>query len=776
MLFPNSNPLIAYFMNRSLYKKVTQELCKLLKYVANVMEHMKEGREFDTEREYEKYVQDLSKGIEMLHLLLEANLYHRNAKNGRVDRFFATITDKMSAIVQALTNVKVFIPNSQGEEQVNTFFNYDFAFPVFDAAFHPILPEFIDTKENMLHVAEAKREINEFIDLCLDKIVNKKCCMPSSVFCYFEQLEYILSYNYNAVKFEAPSLYDSHKVPMMFFPAHGKHMSIDREVISKYGKNVTITFEEGNKDSISCVCKNNDKPTIILWNPNALWYEQMVNYPHNFWLKYFMNLGNNVVVWNYRGYGSNKGSPTPYNIKRDGEAVVNFCLKTLKLKGRLAIYGRSLGGIVACHLGRHVKGIDMLIADRTLASLETLTKRKMYGKFIHHAFNFFSCGWEVDNDINFLESKVQWKILTWDPSDDVIDIFSSLYTGVALRYFEKERSIESKIEAIKHEIFFNEDVALFNAIKGFFNIYELLAYALKKEDKLTIESKVNKGLASQLREEIKSEPLNQINKKSVEKSKEAKDNVTNLKNVRYVNSREYLQQHFDVQEGDYQHSIPALFNNYVKPFRNTFAWLNAGILTIYEIFHQDHISSVEDLRLFLVFLEIYGTGRALRPNGEYVSICTRRKNSVKKIDLIITELMNLNEGEVEANSHHKALIHLLRKLSDVIIEGFKVMKKYVEEKNSKDGIMNSSRNPELDNHRIHIESEEDDKQDQEKCIKNPPERYLGFVMPMRCGHRGYPKEKDKEKKALDIFLHHNGFISRTRWDQEKEEDDKSDSD
>ena len=145
------------------------------------------------------------------------------------------------------------------------------------------------------------------------------------------------------------------------------------------------------------------------------------------------------------------------------------------------------------------------------------------------------------------------------------------------------------MEVIKHEIFFNEDVALFNAIKGFFAIYELLAYALKKEDKLTIESKVNKGLASQLREEIKSEPP-QINKMNIEKSKEAKDNFTNLKNVRYVNSREYLQQHFDVQESDYQHTIPALYNNYVKPFRNTFASLNAGILTIYEIFHQDHIS------------------------------------------------------------------------------------------------------------------------------------------------------------------------------------------
>lgn len=103
-----------------------------------------------------------------------------------------------------------------------------------------------------------------------------------------------------------------------------------------------------------------------------------------------MNHGMNVVVWNYRGYGCSKGTPDPYNIKRDGESVLEFCVKTLQLKGKIGIYGRSLGGIVACHLGKYAKGIDMLIADRTLGNFETLTKKKMFGVGIHHAFNFFT--------------------------------------------------------------------------------------------------------------------------------------------------------------------------------------------------------------------------------------------------------------------------------------------------------------------------------------------------------------------------------------------------
>jgi alpha/beta superfamily hydrolase len=53
------------------------------------------------------------------------------------------------------------------------------------------------------------------------------------------------------------------------------------------------------------------KNTVILCNPNAMFYQHMINSPHAFYLKLFLNKGNNVFVWNYRGYGRTKGSPTP---------------------------------------------------------------------------------------------------------------------------------------------------------------------------------------------------------------------------------------------------------------------------------------------------------------------------------------------------------------------------------------------------------------------------------------------------------------------------------
>jgi hypothetical protein len=57
---------------------------------------------------------------------------------------------------------------------------------------------------------------------------------------------------------------------MMFFPAHGKHMTIDRDVINKEGINVTISFDLADPEGIHCSCEQNDRPTVILCNPNAL--------------------------------------------------------------------------------------------------------------------------------------------------------------------------------------------------------------------------------------------------------------------------------------------------------------------------------------------------------------------------------------------------------------------------------------------------------------------------------------------------------------------------
>ena len=76
----------------------------------------------------------------------------------------------------------------------------------------------------------------------------------------------------------------------------------------------------------------------------------MVNAPNAFWLNFFLKKGVNVMAWNYRGYADTNGTPTPYNIKVDGESILNFLIQDLQLKGKIGVYGRSLGGIVATHL------------------------------------------------------------------------------------------------------------------------------------------------------------------------------------------------------------------------------------------------------------------------------------------------------------------------------------------------------------------------------------------------------------------------------------------
>jgi hypothetical protein len=58
-----------------------------------------------------------------------------------------------------------------------------------------------------------------------------------------------------------------------------------------------------------------------------MFYQHMINYPHAFYLRFFLHRGINVMIWNYRGYGrshsmsfcSGGNVPTPENIKEDAE-------------------------------------------------------------------------------------------------------------------------------------------------------------------------------------------------------------------------------------------------------------------------------------------------------------------------------------------------------------------------------------------------------------------------------------------------------------------------
>ena len=140
------------------------------------------------------------------------------------------------------------------------------------------------------------------------------------------------------------------------------------------------------------------KPTILMNSPNALMYQQMVTTPNAYWLNFFLKRECNVMAWNYRGYGLSK-SPcyqglNPYLCKIDAEKVLQFMIKKMQLKGKIGVYGRSLGGIASTHLAaKYPQIIKALIVDRTFADFERLAIGRLKGNSSKKLFKIMSCNW-----------------------------------------------------------------------------------------------------------------------------------------------------------------------------------------------------------------------------------------------------------------------------------------------------------------------------------------------------------------------------------------------
>jgi hypothetical protein len=64
------------------------------------------------------------------------------------------------------------------------------------------------------------------------------------------------------------------------------------------------------------------------------------------------------------------------------------------LKGKIGVYGRSMGGIATSHLSSMV---DMVILDRTFSNLENVINRKFHGVSAVLLYNTAAFGWDSNN-------------------------------------------------------------------------------------------------------------------------------------------------------------------------------------------------------------------------------------------------------------------------------------------------------------------------------------------------------------------------------------------
>lgn len=109
---------------------------------------------------------------------------------------------------------------------------------------------------------------------------------------------------------------------------------------------VTFEAEDGTELHGWWVPKKDTDTTLLWYHGNA------GNLSHRLGgIRDFFDLGVQILIMDYRGYGKSEGSPSEDGIYMDGEAAYTFLRKEKNVPAsELFILGRSLGAAVATHV------------------------------------------------------------------------------------------------------------------------------------------------------------------------------------------------------------------------------------------------------------------------------------------------------------------------------------------------------------------------------------------------------------------------------------------
>lgn len=90
-------------------------------------------------------------------------------------------------------------------------------------------------------------------------------------------------------------------------------------------------------------------------------------------LKFFHQLGCNIFIFDYRGYGRSKGRPSEKGLYQDVQGAYNYLLSRKIASEQIIGYGESLGGAVIIELASKNR-LAALIIDSTLSNAKDMAK------------------------------------------------------------------------------------------------------------------------------------------------------------------------------------------------------------------------------------------------------------------------------------------------------------------------------------------------------------------------------------------------------------------
>lgn len=118
-----------------------------------------------------------------------------------------------------------------------------------------------------------------------------------------------------------------------------------------------ITTKDGVKLNAWFIETKEDAPTILYFHGNAGNLSLRVDI-----IKVFADMGCNVFIPDYRGYGKSQGSPSEKGLYTDAMSCYKFLVEEKNIPpSRIVIYGKSLGSGVASNLAYHVEAGALVI-------------------------------------------------------------------------------------------------------------------------------------------------------------------------------------------------------------------------------------------------------------------------------------------------------------------------------------------------------------------------------------------------------------------------------
>ncbi len=161
---------------------------------------------------------------------------------------------------------------------------------------------------------------------------------------------------------------------VLVYARQGKMLYYPEKEIFATPKDIGLEFEEvtiRTKDDIEIsawfIPSKDERAVVLFCHGNA------GNISHRLdSIRIFNELGLSVLIFDYRGYGKSKGSPTEEGTYLDAEATWDYLVNT---KGyspdKIVLFGRSLGGAVAVETALRVKA-GAIIIESGFTSLPAL--------------------------------------------------------------------------------------------------------------------------------------------------------------------------------------------------------------------------------------------------------------------------------------------------------------------------------------------------------------------------------------------------------------------